>query len=314
MKPARTLSRPPTASAGLAAPATRARLAETFAALRLRGERALVAYFTAGDPSLGGTRRLALEAARRGADVIELGVPFSDPIADGPVIQRAAMRALERGTSLARVLETVATLRAETGVPLVLLTYFNPVLAFGIKAFARTAAEGGVDGVIVADLPLEEAGPLAAEAEAAGLDLVQLVAPTSTPARVRRIARQSRGFIYGVALTSVTGERRELPRDLEAQIRTLRLVTTKPVCVGFGIGHPDQVAAVGRLADGVIVGSAIVRLVEERADSPTLVDDVVSCARDQASEDSRQPINTEATGSASIADDGARSRRNSHAP
>jgi tryptophan synthase alpha chain len=274
MKPARTLSRPPTASAGLAAPATRARLAETFAALRLRGERALVAYFTAGDPSLGGTRRLALEAARRGADVIELGVPFSDPIADGPVIQRAAMRALERGTSLARVLETVATLRAETGVPLVLLTYFNPVLAFGIKAFARTAAEGGVDGVIVADLPLEEAGPLAAEAEAAGLDLVQLVAPTSTPARVRRIARQSRGFIYVVALTGVTGERRELPRDLEAQIRTLRLVTTKPVCVGFGIGHPDQVAAVGRLADGVIVGSAIVRLVEERADSPTLVDDV----------------------------------------
>ena len=141
------------------------RLAETFRALRARGERALVAYLTAGDPSLAETRRLVLEAARRGADVIELGVPFSDPIADGPVIQRAAMRALERGTSLARVLETVATLRGETRVPLVLLTYYNPVLAFGLKAFARTAAEAGVDGVIVADLPLEEAGPLAAEAE-----------------------------------------------------------------------------------------------------------------------------------------------------
>ncbi len=274
MKPARTLRRPPTADAGLAVPATTDRLAATFAALRARGERALVAYLTAGDPSLAETRRLVLEAARRGADVVELGVPFSDPIADGPVIQRAALRALGRGTSLARVLETVAMLRGETRVPLVLLTYYNPVLAFGLKAFARTAVEAGVDGVIVADLPLEEAGPLATEAEGAGLDLVHLVAPTSTPERVRRIAGQSRGFIYVVSLTGVTGERSQLPGDLAAQIRTLRLVTTKPVCVGFGIGHPDQVAAVGRLADGVIVGSAIVRLIEERADSPDLVETV----------------------------------------
>ena len=250
------------------------RLATTFEELRARDERALVAYFTAGDPSLAETRRLVLEAAARGADVIELGVPFSDPIADGPVIQRAAMRALERGTSVARVLETVATLRAETPVPVVLLTYYNPVLAFGLKAFARTAAAAGADGVIVADLPVEEAGPFSAEAEAAGLDLVHLVAPTSTPRRVRLIARRSRGFIYLVSLTGVTGERRELPRDLEAQITTLRGVTTKPVCVGFGIGHPDQVAAVGRLADGVIVGSAIVRLIEERAGTPTLIKDV----------------------------------------
>jgi len=253
---------------------TKSRLAATFADLRARGERALVAYLTAGDPSLGATERLVREAAARGADIVELGVPFSDPIADGPVIQRAAMRALERGISVARVLETVATLRAETAVPLVLLTYYNPVLAFGLKAFARTAADAGVDGVIVADLPPEEAGPFAAEAEAAGLDLVHLVAPTSTPSRVRLIARRSRGFIYVVSLTGVTGERRELPRDLEAQITALRRVTTKPVCVGFGIGHPDQVAAVGRLADGVIVGSAIVRLIEERAGSPSLVKDV----------------------------------------
>ena len=256
------------------APAATSRLATVFAELRRRGERALVAYLTAGDPSLADTRRLVREAAARGADIVELGVPFSDPIADGPVIQRAAMRALARGTSVARVLETVATLRAETAVPLVLLTYYNPVLAFGLKAFARTAADAGVDGVIVADLPPEEAGPFAAEAEAAGLDLVHLVAPTSTPSRVRLIARRSGGFIYVVSLTGVTGERRELPRDLEAQITALRRVTTKPVCVGFGIGHPDQVAAVGRLADGVIVGSAIVRLIEERAGSPSLVKDV----------------------------------------
>jgi len=258
----------------MTAPVTKSRLAATFAELRARGERALVAYLTAGDPSLAATQRLVLEAVARGADVIELGVPFSDPIADGPVIQRAAMRALERGTSVARVLETVATLRAETAVPLVLFTYYNPVLAFGLKAFARTAADAGVDGVIVVDLPPEEAGPFAAEAEAAGLDLVHLVAPTSTPPRVRVIAHRSRGFVYVVSRTGITGERWELPPDLEAQIRALRRVTTKPVCVGFGIGHADQVAAVGRLADGVVVGSAIVRLIEDRAGSPSLVKDV----------------------------------------
>lgn len=252
----------------------RTRLGETFERLRARGERALVAYLTAGDPSLADTRRLVLEAARRGADVVELGVPFSDPLADGPVIQRAAMRALDRGTTLPRVLETVATLRAETAVPIALFTYYNPVLAFGLKAFARTAADAGVDGVMVVDLPPEEAGPLAAEAEAAGLDLIHFVAPTSTPERVRLIARRSRGFIYLVSLTGVTGERRELPRGLAEQVRTLRAVTTMPVCVGFGVSQPEQVAAVGRLADGVIVGSAIVRLIEDRADSPTLVDDV----------------------------------------
>jgi tryptophan synthase alpha chain len=250
------------------------RLDTTFARLRARGERALVAYVTAGDPSLADTRRLVIEAERRGADVIELGVPFSDPIAEGPVIQRAMARALAAGVTVARMLETVATMRAEVSVPLVLLTYYNPVLAFGLKAFARTAAEAGVDGAIVADLPPEEAGPLAAEAEPAGLDVIHLVAPTSTPPRVRLIARRSRGFIYVVSVTGVTGERQEIPADLAAQIRTLRLVTTKPVCVGFGISTPAQAAAIGRLADGAIVGSAIVRMIEERAGSPTLVEDV----------------------------------------
>jgi tryptophan synthase alpha chain len=254
--------------------ATTSRLDETFARLRARGERALVAYFTAGDPSLPDTRRLVVEAARRGADVVELGVPFSDPLADGPVIQRAAMRALAAGTTLPRILETVAALRAEVPAPLVLLTYYNPVLAFGLDAFAGAAVGAGVDGAIVVDLPPEEAGPLAKAAASAGLDLIHLVAPTSTPARVRLIARRSRGFIYVVSLTGVTGERQELPPDLAAQIRTLRFVTTKPVCVGFGISTPAQVAAVGRLADGAIVGSAIVRLVEERAGSTNLVEDV----------------------------------------
>jgi tryptophan synthase alpha chain len=250
------------------------RLDETFARLRARGERALLPYFTAGDPSLADTRRLVIEAARRGADVVELGVPFSDPLADGPVIQRAGTRALAAGATVARVLETVAGLRAEVEVPIVLLTYYNPVLAFGLKAFARTAVDAGVDGAIVADMPPEESGPLGAEATAAGLDLVYMVAPTSTPARVRLIARKSRGFIYVVSLTGVTGERQQLSADMATQIATIRRETAMPVCVGFGISTPAQVATVGRVADGAAVGSAIVRLVESRAGSPTLVEDV----------------------------------------
>jgi tryptophan synthase alpha chain len=247
------------------------RIDETFARLRERGERALVVYVMAGDPSLAETRRLVVEAERRGADIVELGIPFSDPLADGPVIQRAGTRSLAAGTTLPRVLETVATLRADVQLPIVLFTYYNPVLAFGLKSFARTAADAGADGVIVPDLPYEEADPLRAEAEPAGLDMIQLVAPTSTPARLKMIARLSRGFIYVVSLTGVTGERRALPPDLDVQVRTLRLVTTKPVCVGFGVSTPEQVATVGRLADGVAVGSAIVRTIEQHAGTAGLV-------------------------------------------
>jgi tryptophan synthase alpha chain len=247
------------------------RLDATFAALRSRRERALVAYFTAGDPSLAMTRRLVVEAARRGADVVELGVPFSDPLADGPVIQRATQRAFAAGVTLPRVLELVREMRGEVAVPLVFLTYYNPVLAFGLKAFCRTAVEAGIDGVIVADLPPEEAEPLRAEAAPAGLDLIHLVAPTSTPERMRRIARASQGFIYMVSLTGVTGERAALAPELAQQLRALRAITTKPVCVGFGIGTPGQAAEVGRVADGVIVGSAIVRLVEQHGSSADLL-------------------------------------------
>jgi tryptophan synthase alpha chain len=275
MKPATASPRPLPSRAGRAAPAPTQRLDEMFARLRARGERALMPYFTAGDPSLADTRRLVAEAERRGADVVELGVPFSDPLADGPVIQRAGVRALAAGASLARVLELLATLRADgVRLPIVLMTYYNPVLAFGLKSFARTAADAGADGVIVPDLPYEEAGPLRAETEPAGLDFVQMVAPTSTPPRMRAIARLSGGFVYVVSVMGITGERRGLPPDLEAQIRALRLVTTRPLCVGFGVATAEQVGAVGRLADGVIVGSAIVRLVERHTGDPKLVHEV----------------------------------------
>jgi tryptophan synthase alpha chain len=253
---------------------TTSRIEAAFEQLRAKGERALVAYLMAGDPSLAETERLVVEAERRGADLIELGVPFSDPLADGPVIQRADVRALAAGASLPRVLEMVASLRARVRIPLVLMTYYNPILAFGLKGFARTAVEAGADGVIVPDLPHEEAEPLRAEAEPAGLDMIHMVAPTSTPARMKAIARLSRGFIYVVSLTGVTGARRELPPDLDAQLRTLRLVTTKPLCVGFGVSTPEQVAVVGRLADGVAVGSAIVRTIEEHTGTAALVEKV----------------------------------------
>ncbi|HYB41815.1 MAG TPA: tryptophan synthase subunit alpha [Candidatus Methylomirabilis sp.] len=246
-------------------------MAGTFASLRERGARALIPYFTAGDPSLAITRRLVIEAGRRGADIVELGVPFSDPLADGPVIQRASQRALAAGVTLPRVLELVREMRGDVAIPLVFLTYYNPILAFGLKAFCQTAAEVGVDGVIVADLPPEEAGPLRAEAEPTGLELIHLVAPTSTPERMRKIARATGSFIYMVSLTGVTGARAELPPDLARHLRALRGVTTKPICVGFGIGTPEQAALVGRLADGVIVGSAIVGAVERHAGSPDLL-------------------------------------------
>jgi tryptophan synthase alpha chain len=250
------------------------RIDATFAALRERGERALVPYFTAGDPSLPISGRLVVEAARRGADVIEIGVPFSDPLADGPVIQRATQRALTAGATLPRVLEMVREIRADVAVPLVFLTYYNPILAFGLKAFCQTAADAGLDGVMVADLPAEEAGPLAAEAAPAGLDLIHFVAPTSPPARMRKIARASQGFIYMVSLTGVTGERTTLPADLVKHVRTLRSITTKPICVGFGIATPAQSAEVGQFADGIIVGSAIVRLVEQHSGSSSLLTEI----------------------------------------
>ena len=248
------------------------RLDTTFATLRGRGERALVTFFTAGDPSLDVTERLMLEVDQRGADVIELGVPFSDPIGDGPVNQRSSERALVAGTSPVRVLESVHRIRARVRAPLVLMGYYNPVFAFGLKAFARAAVDAGVDGVLVVDLPPEEATELAIEGDAVGLDVIHMVAPTSTPPRLRLIGRRSRGFIYVASRMGVTGERADIPSDLAANIRALRMVTTKPICVGFGISTPEQVAAVGALADGVIVGSAIVRMIESANGSPSLVD------------------------------------------
>lgn len=238
------------------------RITAVFARLRARGERALIPYLTAGDPSLEVTRQLVLEAEARGADLIELGFPFSDPLADGPIIQRASERALASGVRLLGLLDLARELRQRLRTPLILMTYMNPLLAHGLERVTKEISTG-FDGLIVPDLPMEESAVLATAARQAHLDLVFLVAPTSGPDRVRRIARRSRGFLYAVSLMGVTGPRAELPADLVSYLQRIRAVTEKPVAVGFGISHPEQVKALAPHADGVIVGSALVRLVEE---------------------------------------------------
>jgi tryptophan synthase alpha chain len=243
------------------------RIAPAFAALRAHGEAALVPYFTVGDPDLATTRELVRAAVAEGADAVELGVPFSDPMADGPVLQRAAGRALAAGTTLHRVLELVAELRHEVDVPLVLFGYYNPFFRYGVEPLARDAAAAGADGFLCVDLPPEEAGDLRAAATAVGLDVIALLAPTTPVARIRRIARGASGFLYFVSVLGTTGARTTLPPALPEWVARVRGVTDLPVGVGFGVSQPEQAAWIAGFADAVIVGSALARLVEEQGAS-----------------------------------------------
>jgi len=250
------------------------RIREAFAAARKARRAALVAYITAGDPSLDRTPELVRALRRGGADIVELGIPFSDPIADGPVNQRAAERALAAGTTVEGVLEAVHEIRASEDVPIVLFTYANPVLRYGVERFAHDAAAAGADGVLFTDVPVEELGRFAPALGAAGLDPVPLAAPTSPKARIRAASRAGGGFLYFISRTGVTGARTEIAAGLERQVRAVRRVSRLPVAVGFGIGGPDQVARVARVADGVVVGSAIVSRIEHLRDRPELPDAV----------------------------------------
>ncbi|OGX29084.1 MAG: tryptophan synthase subunit alpha [Omnitrophica WOR_2 bacterium RIFCSPHIGHO2_02_FULL_67_20] len=241
-------------------------LPAAFERLRGAGRKALIPFIMAGDPDLRTTGPLLLALQEAGADVIEVGIPFSDPLADGPVIQAASSRALARGATPPRVLDAVASVRGQLRVPVVALTYWNPVLSFGpggapeaVRAFARSARTSGLAGVIVPDLPVEESLLLRRSTSAERLCAVLLAAPTSPPARLRMIARAAQGFIYYVSVAGTTGARRELPPGLVHGVRQLKLLTTKPVCVGFGISTSAQAAAVARVADGVIVGSALIQ-------------------------------------------------------
>jgi len=238
------------------------RLDATFERLKAENKKALIAYLMAGDPSLAQTEQLVLALELAGTDVIELGVPFSDPIADGPVIQRAAQRALQNGTSLRLILELVKSLRQRTNIPIVLMLYYNSIFALGHEAFCQAAKEAGVDGLIVPDMPPDEAGPLKGPAEAAGLELIFLLAPTSTPDRRKFVARQSHGFVYYVSLTGITGAKLTNMEDVGENVQKIRKVAGTPIAVGFGVATPEDAARVSKIADGVIVGSAIVKLIE----------------------------------------------------
>ena len=229
----------------------------------------LVAYITAGDPSLATSEKIVLAAAEAGADVIELGVPFSDPVADGPTIQRASERALRSATSLAGVIDLVRRLRLQTDVPLMLFSYFNPILQMGVEKFAEAAAKAGADGVLATDLTPEEAAEYRAAMQAHGLDTIFLAAPTSTDERLAKIAEVSSGFLYLISRTGVTGARESFPEDLPALARRARRFTKLPLAVGFGISQPVHVTVLGGIADAAVVGSALVAEIEkaERADS-----------------------------------------------
>ena len=238
------------------------RIADAFARLREHDVAGFVPFIMAGDPDLGVTRELLRAAVEAGADLIELGVPFSDPMADGPGLQRSAERALAAGTTLTGVLELVRDLRRGSAIPVVLFGYANPFLRYGAERLARDAVASGIDGVLCVDLPPEEADDLQSATDAAGLDLVFLLAPTSDRGRIEQVAARARGFVYYVSITGTTGAAAPDLEEVAAMVKTVRARVGLPVGVGFGITGPEQAAAVARVADAVVVGSAVMRLVE----------------------------------------------------
>ncbi|MEP6776607.1 MAG: tryptophan synthase subunit alpha [Chloroflexota bacterium] len=245
------------------------RIDTTFRRLRKSGEIALIPYLTVGYPTLEITRQLLPVIGRQGADLIELGIPFSDPLADGATVQRAYHAALENGVTVADCLSVAADARRSNEIPLLFMSYYNPIHAYGLKRFAADCAQAGIDGLIIPDLPPEEAAPIKAECESPGIDLIFLLAPTSTDDRIKMVAELASGFIYCVSLTGVTGARHDLGEAAGSLVARVRQHTELPLVVGFGIGTPEQVAQVARIADGAVVGSALINLLESHpADEP----------------------------------------------
>jgi tryptophan synthase alpha chain len=249
-------------------------IAEIFDDLKRHGKKGFIPFITAGDPDLDTTKQLMLELASAGATVIELGVPFSDPMADGPVIQRASERALRHGFGLSEILDLVRDVRKQTSVPIILFSYFNPLLQFGLEKLVREAEHAEVDGILVTDLTPEESGRFSAMLRAHEIDLIFLVAPTSTDERLKMIAERASGFIYAVSRAGVTGARAEVSAEAERLVTRVRAVSDLPVAVGFGISKPEHVRDVWRYADAAVVGSAIVKLIEDHAGNPDLVETI----------------------------------------
>jgi tryptophan synthase alpha chain len=241
------------------------RIDETFARLRSSGQTGLVTYVTAGDPDADRSAAILRTLDESGADILEVGIPFSDPLADGPSIQRATERALTAGTTLRSSLDLIEGIRTSVSAPVVVFSYANPVLAMGLDGFMRRASEVGVDGVLVLDLPIEEAGDLRDAAVAVGIDPIFLLSPTTTEARIRRAAELGRGFLYAISRLGVTGERDTIAEGARDMVDRIRRVTDRPVALGFGISRPEQVAEVGRWADAAVVGSGLVNRIESSA-------------------------------------------------
>jgi tryptophan synthase alpha chain len=250
------------------------RIEKKFGALKRKNKKALIVFITAGYPSLNITKKLILEFDKIGVDIVEIGVPFSDPLADGPVIQESSQVALQNKVTLGKILGLVKELRRFTDIPLALMTYYNPIFCFGERIFIRQARAAGVDGLIIPDLPPEEGRTLMRLAHKNQVDVIFFISPTTSRLRMKHIAGISRGFIYYVSLTGVTGPRAKLPLDLQKQIRAVKQITVKPVCVGFGVSSASQVKKIYQIADGVIVGSAIIKKIKQNLKRKDLIERV----------------------------------------
>jgi tryptophan synthase alpha chain len=259
------------------------RINETFKRLKAEKKKAFIVYVTAGDPDINTTKKIVRTLEQEGADIVELGVPFSDPLADGPTIQRAIYRSLKTGCSAKKVLKMVKEIRKEVDIPLVFMTYYNIVFNYGVEKFIADSKAAGADGIIVPDLPLEESKEMTKAADKHDFCVIQLTAPTTPPERFRKIAAASRGFVYHVSLTGVTGARKDLSKKLGSDVKKLKKLTKKPLCVGFGISNPKQACDIAGAADGVIVGSAVIKIIENNLKNrKVLVDRVGAFVRSMA--------------------------------
>ena len=247
------------------------RIGTKFESLRGKKEKALIVYLTAGDPSLSVTKKLIFVLEKAGVDILEIGVPFSDPTADGPVIQAASQRALKTGTTLEGVLDLVTEVRNVSEIPIVLFGYFNPIFSYGVQKFSRVARKAGVDGVLVVDLPYEEAKELRNYTDAVGIDFISLIAPTTDGKRLDKIANDATGFLYYISITGITGTAAPKIDNIKSEVGKIRKITGLPVAVGFGISKPQQAREIARFSDGVVIGSAVVRLINENKDNSDLI-------------------------------------------
>jgi len=256
------------------------RIGDKFNSLRTKNEKALIVYLTAGDPSLDVTKELIIELEKAGVDILEIGVPFSDPTADGPVIQAASQRALKTGTTLQGVLDLVADIRQTSQIPIVLFGYFNPIFAYGVEKFAQAAQKAGVDGVLVVDLPQEEAQELRIYSDPASLDFISLVAPTTGQDRLKTILQRATGFLYYISITGVTGTAAPKIEDIAREVGEIRKLTKMPISVGFGISNAAQAKEIGAIADGIVIGSAVVKMIDENRNNGELLKIVADYARE----------------------------------